>query len=354
MMYFIAYIFVGIICLLISTFIKREKRFFDYIGIILICIIYAVYSASLPFGESDRSYYALHFDYTYATRLGTLKNIFSQSEVEYGFALFNLALRQITENPRVFFFISSFLPNFLALYSMYQIRKPFFNKMFLFVFSWYPFLTIYSCRQMLAAGFLCIAYLHWTKQNRKRALIWNIVAISFHATSAIGIIYMALSLVARNKRMILSVLCGGLIASVSVGTIVKWAAQNIPIFEGKFLGSIGSENESLLVFLKGAPYLVSVVVVLFALNYMGKIDHSIFFWEIIAVGSWLSWMAAINYYWIYRMSFYGIIPLILLQEDIYIASRKKKMSEAIFWGLFLIGIAICLREEFLFFRDVLG
>lgn len=353
MMYFATYILIGIICLLISTFVKKKSKIFDYTWIILICIFYATYSALLPFGESDRSFYALHFDYTYSTRFGTLESIFLQNEVEYGFAIFNFLLRKLTANPQIFFFVSAFLANILALYSLYHMRRPFFNKVFLYVLSWYPFLTIYSCRQMLAAGFLCVAYLRWIQGNRKQALIWNAVAISFHATAAIGVIYMVLSLIVKSKKMILSVLFGGLLASASVSVIVKWAAQNISIFEGKFLGSIGADNESLLVFLKGVPYLLSVLIVLLAFNYMRKSDSSIIFWELIAVGSGLSWIAAVNYYWIYRMSFYGIISLIVIEEDIYVSFRKKNANKALFGGLLLIGTAICLREEFLFFRDVL-
>lgn len=351
-MYILFYIVISMLVLIIGRFVnKNNSRNLKII--ILMAILYGFLSSCLPYTISDRFYYALHFEDGIWAHMYSIEDLLSQNKSEYGYAFFCYALRRINSDPKFFFFSVSCIANFCAIYSIYISKYNFQHSLFLFVCSWYPFLTLYSCRQMLAVGFICLAVVLFERHSRKFALFYFSLACLFHATSMVCILLFLLSVFVTYKYSHAIVFGIAIFLSFAITPLMDFIINNIIYLQGKFLGSVEIVNMSNLIALKMLPYFVLTIGAIIEYNMIKQRDSHVDLLLIFTAFGCAAYVAALNLYWIYRMSFYCIIPAIFLMNDMY---GKKHFSYKInfFYLLsFLINESILIREIGMFFINYL-
>lgn len=349
MKYLIEYLVITLILIFFAFCVNKRKKG-QAVGIVLfITIAYSAYSASLPY-TSDRYNFAMQFTSGYPTWLNSLKVVFTQTRLEYGFALLNYGLRLVTDNARIYFFIATFIAIIGALILLYTQCGSFGKAFFFFVCSWYPYVSLYAIRQMIAVGFICIALAGYLNKKRGQTIAFVILAALFHASALVVLIPLALNIFIKSNRMvrIFSVILVAL--SGLFLPLIMWAYQNIPIFENLFLGSVDTDTISASVVMKGLPCFLELFVGLFAIESIDdeQEEKRYHLYMFMAAFSAMSWILALYNYWLYRLNWFFTIPRILLLKDTYYYYRSR-ITSLIVYGIALISYALMLREMVMFF-----
>lgn len=350
------YFLCSILMYLISFGVKRKRKASDVFLIAFIAIIPAVFSAFLPYSISDRSIYASRFmDFYPQAYLGNIKGIFTQTSVEYGFAIYNLIVYKILPKPEFFFFVTSFICNYCLLSSFYKIKQYAFSGLvFVCLCTWYPFLTFYSIRQMLAVGFTSIAMTSYINSSElkkcwKNVLFWSMIAMLFHGTAIVVFVWIAICELFRDKRKIKL-----LMIFLSVGAFVMWPILNWVLswdmFSNKFIGSKTIGTVSIEVFLKGIPMLTAAVLGFLYRNRLNAKESKI---DCYINGTLLfgfMWIYAINSYWVFRFSFYGIFLFCVLLNSIRKYISNQQFARSIYSLIILGSLVVFYRELILYMK----
>lgn len=350
------YFLCSVLMLLLSFGVRRKRKGFDIFIIIIISIIPAVFSAFLPYSISDRSIYASRFMNFYPQAyLGNIQGIFTQTSVEYGFALYNLFVYKILPKPEFFFFLTSFICNCCLLSAFYRIKQYMFaGLVFIYLCTWYPFLTFYSIRQMLAVGFVSIAMAIYINNNElkkcwKSVTFWSVAAMLFHGTAIVVFIWIAICELFQGKRKIKL-----LMSLLSVGAFVMWPILNWvlswEIFSNKFIGSKTIGTVSIEVVLKGIPMLAAAVLGLLYRNRLNAKETKI---DCYINGTLLfgfMWIYAINSYWVFRFSFYGIFLFCVLLNSIRKYILNQQFARSIYCLIILGSLGVFYRELILYMK----
>ena len=349
MEYIIEYLVITPILIFFSFCVNKRKKG-QAVGIILfITTVYSIYSASLPF-ISDRYNFAMQFTTGYPSWLNSLKVVFTQTRLEYGFALLNYGLRLVTDNARIYFFFATFIAIIGALILIYTQCESFGKAFLLLVCSWYPYVSLYAIRQMIAVGFVCIALAGYLNKKKGQTIAFIILGTLFHASTVFVVIPLILNLCIKSNRTV-KVLSVTLVALSGLFLpAIMWAYQNIPIFENLFLGSIDTNTTSASVVMKGLPCFLELFIGLFAMESIDDQQEEKKFqlYMLMTAFSAMPWILALYNYWLYRLNWFFTIPRILLLKDTYYYYRSR-ITPLIVCGTAFISYVLMLREMFMFF-----
>lgn len=338
--------------------VKGKKKITDIILMGLISSIPAIFSIFLPYAISDRAVYANRFLNFYPLAyMNDIGAIFKQTSVEYGFALYNLFLYKIMPDAKFFFFVSSFIANFCLLWAFYKMKKYTFYKMVLiYLCTWYPFLSFYLIRQILAIGFVAIGMAEYInaddlKKCWKKTFFWFMLGMLFHGTAIVAIIWIVLCEVIKGKKSI-----NRLFVLLALGVVLMWPilnwVLNWTVFQNKFLGSRTVQTISVEVFMKGAPMLLAAVLGVLYRNRLYLKEPKIDRYIIGSLFFGFMWIYAINSYWVFRFSFYGIFLFCGLMSILKKWLLNQKFAKYIYILVIFISTVIFYRELILYMNLV--
>ena len=124
--------------------------------------------------------------------------------VEIGFILLNVIVKRIFNSYSVFVFITALItiaPIFA--FAKRNLERKDYREYFLFYISTFYFTSFSAIRQYIAMSFCLMAYECIKNRNHKKALIWILIATSFHISALAMFIPYFVSIVrAVSKRMI--------------------------------------------------------------------------------------------------------------------------------------------------------
>lgn len=253
----ISNLFFIILIILYIIFDKNSKKI--QISDILVMVILVIVSALRCNVGSD--YYNYYLRYNYATM--NFSDIFEaiSSGTEFGFnTLIYIVKQTITFEYAIFWVIALLLYPTMVYFLRKNTQKP---SLGISVFLLMGFYSISNniMRQYIAMLILFIAFLLLIKGKKLTYIILNILAYSFHPTSIIAGILMAISLKIKPtiKNLVISV-CLGSLFLILLNTIGPTVISNIS-FLRKYSVYIGNTNFTSMI--KENLYVVGTVIIYF-------------------------------------------------------------------------------------------
>lgn len=201
---------ISVLVFKLADYIKKEKRiYFDMIAILILCLLAGFRSATVG---TDTSGYiqpmikgAIATDnikdfFKYSWITGYTRRTVDDYEIGYTFIVYLLShtFKSIV--------ITQALLEFLIIFPIYYALRlkddvPIWFGMFVFMSLFYNG-SFNLIRQTIAMAFIFLAVAYWIKDNKKKYILFIIVAILFHKSGLIGIIITFLyDYVEREKRI---------------------------------------------------------------------------------------------------------------------------------------------------------
>lgn len=125
------------------------------------------------------------------------------SKGEFGFSLIMNGVRNITDNPQLFFFITSIIINLGFVVFMVRNSDNIFLSLYFYITTFMYYLTMNGIRQYLASVILVLGYKHLVLGNFKKYLLYIIIASTFHSSALIMI---PVYFIVRQKGNLINVL----------------------------------------------------------------------------------------------------------------------------------------------------
>lgn len=251
------------IILLLFVFLIGISNLRDKLKIILIFIPIIVVSAirNQTVGIDVPSYLKI-FN---RIALSDFTNIFDDSYVEFGFALYCKLLSYINKDGRFFIAITSFVICFFVLKTIYLYSDDIGLSSFLFIGQYYLFYSYSAIRQYLALSIAFYAFSLFIHNNKKKGIIFLFIAISFHYTSAIYVPAFILSRFKINKKNIILLVVGVVAVAISYKFILINAINSFDRFayyrdNDMFSGGRGFDINVLLYIFQGLLIVLSIIM----------------------------------------------------------------------------------------------
>ncbi|WP_194191066.1 EpsG family protein [Clostridium chrysemydis] len=109
-------------------------------------------------------------------------------ESEFGFDFLMKSLYKISENPQIFFFLSSIIINTVIVIFLRKYSKDFSLSMYFYITTFVYYGTMNGLRQYLASVILISGFKHLLNRNFKKYFLFIIIASLFHQSALIFIL----------------------------------------------------------------------------------------------------------------------------------------------------------------------
>lgn len=329
-----------------SKYNKNQKLRISIICIIIFCCIMGYYSiicGKYPYA-SDRKNFAFRF----------ASDIFSSTVKQESLGLYWIEsfLHIFTYEPKVLFFVCSFLYLFLTLvaYNLYDDAEPF----AILMIGLSPFLTygFYMLKQAIAVALIAIAFAAYSKNKKFLFVISTLLAICFHESAwLIVVVYLAFTLT-KNKFLkmleyfILIVFLvffedinGLIIRTISI--VIPNIGNQLSYYLDDSGNMIGSSN--FLTILKGLPfYFITAFAFLKRKSLIDKIknyDNYIF----LCIFASFTFLLSSFMYWMFRFGLYCYFPIFIFSSLILRELQDSKDRN-------LFGLGLCVSFFYLTLR----
>lgn len=266
------------------------------------------------------------------------------SNFEPLYLLFTYIISNIFKNENVYYGIYEFIIILLIYSSLFETKKIINNKsesnicwlgLFVFYTLIYPF-TLNGMRQSMAMAIIFYSFKYLYKSDLKKFIICNVIAIGFHYTAVIGILFYVMEYLLKKTNKIIAKILILFIMVISVFEY-KYLISFINIFVDKYERYIGGSVDFILnPFLIRIPFLLLLII--FRKNYK-SIFCEIDFWIMMLIGEILFCQLRSSIPALYRTSLYFSLIKIQAYPNIdKIFKRKDRVMIKIFLILFLLAI----------------
>lgn len=164
--------------LFLSIVLVKNKRHFYFTVILLFSIM----------GLRDMVGSMDIYNYAYSYEMYDIKNYLKYDTAEIGFQLYTIFLKLFSDNRYFYFFITAFALGFLQLFSAWKLtgfqQREFYLLSFIILCKFF-LLDFIVLRQLMAIGFVWLAFSYYYQSERIKALIFFIIALSFHRSMLI-------------------------------------------------------------------------------------------------------------------------------------------------------------------------
>lgn len=164
--------------LFLSIVLVKNKRHF-YFTIIL---LFSIMGLRDMVGSMDI------YNYAYSYEMYDIKNYLKYDTAEIGFQLYTIFLKLFSDNRYFYFFITAFALGFLQLFSAWKLtgfqQKEFYLLSFIILCKFF-LLDFIVLRQLMAIGFVWLAFGYYYQREKVKAVIFLIIALSFHRSMLI-------------------------------------------------------------------------------------------------------------------------------------------------------------------------
>lgn len=154
--------------------------------------------------------------YGVGTDYWTYRNTFIQSAStnliesrDFGYLLLNKIIFQISENPRIIFWVTSFIINGLIVYTLVKKSKAFELSIYLYITTFMYFSTFNTIRQWMATAILFAGIKYFLDRNFLKYSLVILLASTIHQTALIMFLfYFICNCSFKSKRIILITIVG--------------------------------------------------------------------------------------------------------------------------------------------------
>lgn len=326
---------------------RRKTSLFIILLLTLILSIYSTYLASTGI-LVDTIRYSWSFNYRYPTYSNSLEDMLN-AKTEVGFLYLNKVIYIFTDNSIWLFFCCAFISTSLTFYVASKINGYLINFVMLYMMSQYYLFTTYTLKQALAVSFANLAIYQLFKNRNLLFIIYTAIAISFHTSSLVLFIYYILTKIIKTRRSYIYILIGTPLLALSMGLLMNFVLPNIPFFSSYIFSEdqLNQQIEGYGVIFRGLPfYILSVYLLIYRNRLATKFKH-IDKYIIACLLFSMSWILAVQYYWILRFCWYFAL-LTLSSVPLLLKEISNKNGKIVFIFLFFTPlIVLTIRQVYL-------
>lgn len=179
---------------------KQSYRMNIAVAVALPCLLAAL--RGLYVGTDTKGYYELYetaFSYNsleaYVARM-------SLRDLEVGYSTFMFVLSRFHLSKEIFFFILALMSILPVVYVLSKYRDNF--PMWIGMAVYYAFfynLSFNATRQCIAVSFILLVYQMITEKKYKLAFLFFLIALSFHSSAYVGLVFVFAAIIFRNIKM---------------------------------------------------------------------------------------------------------------------------------------------------------
>ena len=341
------HVLIYVLCLSLSVLIIYPRVKGEYtFRLVLVAILFALFSATISTDKlSDRLAYDFMFLFRFPQDHNTIYSIF-HTTIEPAFIVLNLVIHKLTQNSFWLYFVSTFMMVFLDTYTIKRISPRYKLTVIYYLISLQVFFGTFLLRQGIAAAIVSLAFLMYVNRRKKTAILFVILAISFHASAVIMLpIYIILLIFKSiNMRKVWTFAISSLIVVVFYDSVMA-IIFNIQFISDNFGSYLGVNLQSgYMVALKGTPYhLITLFSILERKKILKKLNNAgIYF--VFAIMNSLFWILAVKMYWLWRLSMFTIVPTLILMTYIFEVTDNKYKTLFYRVSISILMIFITIRE----------
>ena len=312
---------------------------------------YSIICGKIPY-VSDRLSYVVRFISDSYAKMHPTNSI--------GLVVIEKFLHIFTYNPSALFFFSSFIFLFITLYAYKRYEEASSMAILLMGLSNYCIYSFYLLKQAPAMAFAALSFAEYSKNNKKLAIIYLIIAICFHE-SAIILIPLYLALMGSKSKLIkiaeyIFLICIVIFFEkinqnlVSLFSYIPGMSSQLNVYLNE-AGGINIATNILTVF-KGIPfYIITLVAAIKRKNLKEKIKN---YDKYLLISTFASLVTILSsyMYWMYRFAAYCYFPTFIFASLIYksMDSNKNKSTFKFIlcFTFFIVTLRLLIQYYFIY------
>ena len=161
---------------------------------------------------------------------------------EKGYALLNLIIARITENPQVIIIVSSIIINFGIMVFIFYNSKNSWLSVYLYITLYYYFFSFNYMRQFIAMAIVINSWYLLKRKRFKLYFIFLVLGTMFHTTAIIGILFLVIYINRKNIKIIPWIYGCTIILLLSMNVFIEYLFKFFPRYiwySGDYLNKTG-------------------------------------------------------------------------------------------------------------------
>lgn len=345
--------------------IRLNRRHSFQINMVIAVLIACLLAAfrGIDVGTDTIRYYEMYESAFQYSSLTDYIERMSIRDLEAGYSTFMFILSRLHFSKELFFFTLALLSIVPVLYVLFKYREdyPIWTGMAVYYAFFYN-MSFNATRQCVAVSFILLVYQMMVEKKYKLALLFSLIAFSFHGTAYVGLVFAIAAVIFRNIKMSFArqtIVCLVILVVVSVplylndifaflGNIGLASDRQLfyqQVFSGErqIEGSVGLGSSGYIAIIFRVICLVIPAINLLVTNKIRKPSNKASF-IVILMGTlfYTTTSIAFNTIHVYRITMYPEIFYVLYLPTLYRTARKRKsiatinVNTLIFIGIILL------------------